>query len=99
MSSGVVALGRSFFTSISLVSIVEPLSGGWTLFYDQDIVRSPHLDLLHLPGFIIIRVIISMFLCIDVSIVFRRRYFLVPAPMLFIKLILVILVVVLSYTE
>ena len=69
MSSGVVALGRSFFTSISLVSIVELLSGGWTLFYDQDIVRSPHLDLLRLPGFIIIKVTFSMFLCIDVSIV------------------------------
>ena len=41
--SNAVAEGRSFFTSICSVSIVELPSGGWTLFYDQDIARSPHL--------------------------------------------------------
>ena len=38
-----MAEDTSFFTSISSVSIVELPSGGWTLFYDQDIAQSPHL--------------------------------------------------------
>ena len=41
-----MAEGTYFFTSISSVSIVELPSGGWTLFYDQDIARSPHLPVI-----------------------------------------------------
>ena len=61
--SSAVAGGRSFFTSISSVSIVELPSGGWTLFYDQDIARCPHLLVIITMTDIVINISIDAILC------------------------------------
>ena len=61
--SSAVAGGRSFFTSISSVSIVELPSGGWTLFYDQDIARCPHLLVIITITDIVINISIVAILC------------------------------------
>ena len=58
-----MAGGRSFFTSISSVSIVELPSGGWTLFYDQDIARCPHLLVIITITDIVINISIVAILC------------------------------------